>query len=234
MPIILIVLGFLCLIPSHLFFQASNGSSTVGGNFSNLGQYLSGTAGLLFSLAGVILFYTSLTIQRQELALQRIELRKTQETLAAQKDEMAKQNEAHAKAQFDNRFFNMLKLLVDLRASFDINAKDENSLFQSRISHLAYRWIKNQDQQGGELANSTLNFYYGTYSSYFSAINAIINLVSSNSILKVENHEEYYALLLATLSNNERSVIHMASLATNVLSASVRQNLSLLVDHLGK
>lgn len=99
--------------------------------FEQYGTFIAGAVGSLWALAGVLLFYVALKDQRKDfetnrenLELQREELKHNTEELKAQREEFEKQNETlrlqHetlTHQQFENTFFQLLKMFDDVRKS---------------------------------------------------------------------------------------------------------------------
>ncbi len=69
-----------------------------------VGDFFGGTTVGLLSLASIIFVIAAIVMQKEELALQREEVRKTREEYEVTNQTMKKQ-------QFENTFFNMLKVL---------------------------------------------------------------------------------------------------------------------------
>lgn len=110
---VLIVLSILCVISGlivtiyffkHLHAQfeiISDGGKLDLGASGSTGDFIGGLVGTIWSLAGVFLFFLALRLQSKELGLQIQELKETKKVFITQ--------------QFENTFFNLLKVQQEIR-----------------------------------------------------------------------------------------------------------------------
>lgn len=110
---ILLFLSITCVIAGlvvaiHFFKQVHNqyeiitsGATIDIGASGSSGDFIGGIVGTIWSLAGVLLFFLALRLQSKELSLQIKELKETRIVFTTQ--------------QFENTFFNLLKVQQDIR-----------------------------------------------------------------------------------------------------------------------
>lgn len=79
-----------------------------------VGDFIGGVVGALWSFTGVLLFYMSLRLQRKEFELQRDELSQTRE-------EFKNQNNTLRLQRFENTFFNLISLHHQIVNSIDFD-----------------------------------------------------------------------------------------------------------------
>jgi hypothetical protein len=79
-------------------------------NLNELGDFLGGVVGPLFSLAGLIIIYVAFLGQKQQLLLQQQELKATREELAGQRKQLELQNRQTKKRNYENTFFRVITL----------------------------------------------------------------------------------------------------------------------------
>lgn len=77
---------------------------------TDLGEFWGGAAGSLWALSGLLFIYVSYLGQKEEIELQRIELKNNVRELEGQKEQLRLQNETMMKQQFENTFFELLKI----------------------------------------------------------------------------------------------------------------------------
>lgn len=99
---------------------------TFGDMFGGINALFSGLA-----FSGVIY---AIILQKKELTLQRKELRMTRKELKGQKKEMALQNETLLKQNFENTFFQLLRLHGDIVSSIDLVRNEGNKNHPTRIT----------------------------------------------------------------------------------------------------
>lgn len=144
---ILIILGFIIIVASIVVYKYShpfNAELPVDSSLlDSFGSFIAGSAGTLWALAGVILFYVALNEQREDLKisretlalevkaleeqseallLQKKEFELTRIELEGQKQEFKLQNQTLRLQQFENTFFNLLKVQQEIRAHLEIQS----------------------------------------------------------------------------------------------------------------
>lgn len=98
-----------------------------------VGDFIGGVVGALWSFTGVLLFYLSLRLQRKEFELQRDELSQTREEFKTQNNTLRLQ-------RFENTFFNLISLHHQIVNSIDFDiyeGKKYNSMSLSEQGRLA-------------------------------------------------------------------------------------------------
>jgi len=115
--------------------------SEEGLGLNEFGDYLGGTVASCWALAGLFFIYVAflgqkveMIYQREELKLTRNELEATREELKGQREQMELQNENLRTQNFENTFFQLLKLfgqisslmIVDIWKVEDLNTQEGN------------------------------------------------------------------------------------------------------------
>ncbi len=172
-----------------------------------------GAVNALFSgLAFASLVYT-IFLQKRELELQRQELALTRAELEGQKLQLIKQDEVLRLQNFENTFFQLLKLLNDIINSIDRHNRDGDvtrgrDCFNSFYQHLRdyYTHVKRQKESHDELLHIRHSYaqFYEDYQSelghYFRTLYNIIKFVRNSDI---PNKTFYTYLVRAQLSSQE-------------------------------
>lgn len=186
---------------------------TFGDMFGAVNALFSGLAfaGLIFTIWQ----------QRIELRLQRQALKATQHELAGQKAQMEAQNRTLRRQNFENTFFQLLRLHNDIVNSIDLVDKDDSNrvtkgrdcfhIFYSRFRR-AYKIRPKQEDARQVSVQVQLNEiymeFYRSHSSelghYFRSLYNIVKFVKNN---EVENKSLYTNLVRAQLSSFELLLI---------------------------
>lgn len=174
-----------------------------------------GAVNALFSgLAFAGLIYT-IWLQRIELRLQRRELEATRHELAGQKAQMEAQNRTLRRQNFENTFFQLLRLHNDIVNSIDL--VDENNritkgrdcfqTFYSRLRKVHKSKANLQDTDVISIRTQLNVIYLEFYSSHSSELGhyfrSIYNIVKFVKNSEVENKSLYTNLVRAQLSSYE-------------------------------
>lgn len=193
--------------------------STERGTFGDM----FGAVNALFSGLAFVGVVFAILLQSNELRLQRKELKLTRDELEGQKLQLEAQNQTLKKQNFENTFFELLRLQNDITNSIDL--VDENNrvtkgrdcfkVFYERFKKL---WGRNVVQFQGnselERINKTyLAFYEGHQSEfghYFRSMYNIIKLVDSSPI---EDKRLYTNFIRAQLSSFELALLFYNSLS---------------------
>lgn len=116
-------------------------------NLGDLGDYLGGSVGSVWSLAGLIFVYVAFLGQRKQLLMQQLELQNSQVEvkytrleLQGQREEMMQQNETMKIQKFENTFFNMLQLHHQIVAEIDIIKREEFQRGDSAYSRITRKY----------------------------------------------------------------------------------------------
>lgn len=176
-----------------------------------------GAVNALFSaLAFAAIIYT-IFLQRKELALQRQELAFTRVELEGQKLQLVAQNEVLRIQNFENTFFQLIKLLNDIISSIDLqdsggNVTSGRDCFNAFFTRLKVSYVKakRDNPQVDEQQVATIayeNFYkrhQGEIAHYFRTLYNIIKFVHGSEI---KNKKFYTNLVRAQLSNQELLIL---------------------------
>lgn len=173
-----------------------------------------GAVNALFSgLAFGSLIYT-IFLQRHELRLQREELGLTRKELKGQKLQLSAQNEVMKIQNFENTFFQMLKLLNDIINAIDIQSNDKVTrgrdcfvIFLRRLEYEHHKYKKDlnySDRSVLDLIKLGYRDFYlirqGEVGHYYRTLYNIIKFIKES---KVKNKTFYTNLVRAQLSNQE-------------------------------
>ncbi|MBU1237974.1 MAG: putative phage abortive infection protein [Gammaproteobacteria bacterium] len=176
-----------------------------------------GAINALFSgLAFASLVYT-VFLQRRELTLQRQELSLTRSELEGQKLQLSAQNDVLRIQNFENTFFQLLKLLNDIVNSIDLVGSDSNVIrgrdcfntFFRRFRN-AYNYSKKDHPNDDACARALIAYeiFYkdiqGEIGHYFRTLYNIIKFVHQSDI---QNKRFYTNLVRAQLSSQELSLL---------------------------
>lgn len=159
-------------------------------NASKIGDFIGGFTGALFTLTGVILLY---------------------ETLAFQRRELAESRRVFEKQQFDNSFFELLRLYNDIIGK--ISFKESRKIYRGRDFFKLYKEkLQEQFRPKKVLSfnrkNATALFekfyveHHDSLSVYFRTLYRLYSLIDE-SIIKESEKATYSKILRAQLSESE-------------------------------
>lgn len=228
------IFGLLIFILSIILFnngETYNATQKINSDkFGDLGSFISGAVGALWTLVSVLLFYITLRLQRKELALQRDELELTRGELQGQKNQMIQQNMTLRNQQFENTFFQLLSLYNSIVNSLDLrdrstkaittSGRDCFEVFYKRLKNYLYYEIQNTGGKTKEATiDQTINAYDKLYnddksdmSHYFRTVYHIFKFIDKSEI---ENKKQYIAITRAQLSSYEQVLIFYNCLHDN-------------------
>ncbi len=181
-----------------------NETGVFGDSFGALTALFSGLA-----FAGMMI---TVLLQKDELALQRRELELTRVELYGQKEQMKAQNETLRKQNFENTFFELLRLQNEITNSIDIReggelleGRDCFERFYSRLANNIHhsRNKGTEDFSAGILNSAYRNFYDGNESDIGHYFRTLYNLVAFVHEGEIENKRLYTNLIRAQLSTFE-------------------------------
>ncbi|MBF0376015.1 MAG: putative phage abortive infection protein [Desulfamplus sp.] len=196
----LMILIFFVWLISGITLNGVDERGTFGDMFGAINALFSG-----FAFAGVIF---AILLQRQELELQRKELELTRNELEGQKLQLQAQNETFKLQNFENTFFQLLRLHNEIINSIDLTSKDRVTagrdcfvIFYSRFkNNYMGQKNKNPSLEPSEIYN---NFYPNIgheIGHYFRYLYNIIKFVKRSS---VADKRFYTNLVRAQLSDAE-------------------------------
>lgn len=191
---------------------------TFGDMFGAVNALFSGLA-----FAGVIY---AIMLQRKELQLQRFELRLTRDELSGQKEQLRAQNETLKQQNFENTFFQLLRLHNDIVASIKLRdvalelrgavpitpvAIEGRGCFETIFSRLKRHAVGFQNHVIGTDSERINTMYLAFYPEieadlghYFRSLYNIVKFVDSSS---AENKRIYTNLVRAQLSKYELAIL---------------------------
>ncbi len=186
---------------------------TTRGQFGDL---FGGLNTLFSGLAFSALIY-AIYLQHKELKLQRLELKQTREELKGQKLQLEAQNETMQKQNFENTFFELLRLHSELVRSIELlNHKHGEAIvtkgrncfkyFYKRFrSHfIAFSTTGNKLDQIAKANDRLFEEHQADLGHYFRNLYNIIKFVKSSA---VEDKRLYTNLIRAQLSSNELALL---------------------------
>lgn len=205
--ILLVVVTSLWALSGFALYN-TNDRGTFGDMFGAINALFSG-------LAFASIIYT-IFLQREELKLQREELGLTRNELNGQKMQMSAQNEVLKLQNFENTFFQLIRLLNDTVREIDVNngsrlytGKDSFNFFLGTINRY-YSVLKKTESTliESEIIDGAYKKFYeshqGDLGHYFRTLYNIIKFVHYSAI----NDKKFYTnLVRAQLSNQELIVI---------------------------
>lgn len=177
-----------------------------------------GAVNSLFSgLAFATLIYT-IYLQTHAIKLQQIELEETREELRGQKEYLGAQNEVLKTQNFENTFFQLLKLLNEITDAVyisrttnkNIHGKQSFEILYTKLSDRRNKVIeegvgnKTKDEVIVEVCNYIFQLYQDDFGHYFRTLYNIIKLVKESN---VSNKKFYTNLVRAQLSNIEVQIL---------------------------
>jgi hypothetical protein len=154
-----------------------------------IGDFIGGLSGTLFTLVGVVLLF---------------------ETLALQRDELAESRKVFEKQQFDNTFFNLLNVYQEVVKSLHFDSLGINigkAFFEEKRKKF-YEEFAAVDKYTNNRRNAKIKyieFYTSTKeqtANYFRTIYRIFKFISKSDISPKEK-TEYTKILRAQLSESE-------------------------------
>lgn len=175
---------------------------------------------LFTGLAFALLIYTA-KLQRDELELQRDELAETREEIRQQKEHLAAQNDVLRIQNFENTFFQLLRLLGDISESVNIpnqfipGKKSEGKEAFIHLFSLLNKHFEKRINDGlgegktkNEVAEICCTEFFSRHQDvlghYFRTLYNLIKLVKESQI---SNKRLYTNLIRAQLTNTEVMVI---------------------------
>ncbi len=203
--LLLVAFVFVCWILTWYLLKDIDDRGTFGDMFGSVNALFSG-------LAFVGLIYAIL-LQRNELELQREDLKHTREELKGQKEALSAQNETAIQQNFDNTFFQLLRLHNDIVNAIDVRDENRRSTSTGRDCFLEFYNHLNKMHMGTRKVDSGdelerielfFNAHYSKYQSdlghYFRNLYNIVKFVDNSS---VPDKRLYTNLVRAQLSSYE-------------------------------
>lgn len=182
-----------------------------------------GAVNALFSGLAFVGVIFAILLQSNELKLQRKELKFTRDELKGQKVQLEAQNSTLRKQNFENTFFELLRLHNDITNAIDL-VDENNKITKGRdcfkIFHTRFKklWGRNIESLKGsseaERINKTYVAFYEEHQSefghYFRSLYNIVKFIDNS---QVEDKKFYTNLVRAQLSSFELSLLFYNSLS---------------------
>ncbi len=193
-----VIIWFLIqLLVVENYFNSNNPVNLTG--IGQIGDFIGGLSGTLFTLVGVVLLF---------------------ETLALQRTELAESRKVFEKQQFENTFFNLLNLYQEITKSMHV---DDFDLYTEK-THSGKDFFKQQklkfysdfnpkdkfSKNRKEATKNYMKFYVETKEQtahYFRTLYRIFRFISSSEFTEVEKMN-YAKIVRAQLSESELFFIY--------------------------
>lgn len=217
--IIIIILAVLAgiIVLSFYFYNFTGGLSDEQANWGAFGDYIGGALNPIFSFFALIAILLTIVVQSRELNLSTIELTKSAEALKEQSKTLTTQN-------FENTFFQMIRLHNDIVNGIDLRDNKGNvttqgrdcfKVFYERRFSRKYN-IKYNEQLGASILDIVQTSYQGFFNEnqgeighYFRNLYTIIRYIDDST---VSDKKKYIRIIRAQLSSYEIALLFYNSL----------------------
>lgn len=175
------------LATGYFLVGDKTGRGTFGDMFGTINALFSGLA-----FAGVIY---AILLQRKELKYQREELKLTRMELKGQKQQLEAQNTTLKKQNFENTFFQLLRLHNELTTSIEhrstghVTGRKCFDLFYKQLIDIYKNLNKNKLIEADQRNKAYLDFYernHNQVSHYFRNLYAIVKFIENSEVGDVE------------------------------------------------
>lgn len=176
-----------------------------------IGDMFGVSAAIFSGLAFVCIIWT-LIVQRDELKLQREELKLTREEIEGQKKQIEAQNKALGKQNFENTFFQLLRLQSEMVNAIDLRGRGINDVTTGRDcmkvfwGRLSSKYNEHDLQQAPDRLAEAYKQWYGVHhhemGHYFRNLHELLSLVDRSAYCDGEK-SFYVGLVRAQLSTYE-------------------------------
>jgi Putative phage abortive infection protein len=207
-------------------WNPNNDYGTFGDMFGAVNALFSGLAFACLIFA-TLMQREELKLQRKELQLARREAAATREEIKGQREQAVVQNQTLKKQQFENTFFEFVRLLrstaADLHSPFDslaVGQRAFENLVDAATSEL-YSYPTKNLESIRESYNRRRRTIEIAANSYFRTLAGTLGLIQ---ISEIENKQFYADILNATLSNSEL-VLTMLFVEEYAVSPSLQASL---------
>lgn len=157
-----------------------------------------------FAFAGVLI---TLALQSKELQYQRLELEQTREELKGQKEQLFNQNETFKKQNFENTFFHLLELQIDIVNSIDFQkgtSRGTTTITKGRDCFVTfYDRFKKAYESERDIKSAFRKFYDSNHfnlSHYFRSTKRIFEFIDEST---VDNKDIYLKTVISQFSDQE-------------------------------
>ena len=183
-----------------------------------LGDFYGGSVASIWALSGVFFIYVAFLGQKLQLINQQTEIKLTRDEIKEQRDVMKSQSITLKIQQFDNTFFNMLKIhhIIVENVSYSENISGLESFnsfkrdFDERIQELKTKNEPSIQNCFSSYYNEILLKEIGHYCNNF---HSILKFITSFNFKYLNNHEindlknEYYSIYFSQMSNSELTIL---------------------------
>lgn len=225
-------LVFTIVITSYIINFYDIPISKDSGTWGTFGDFIGGTLNPIFAFLSFIALLYTIKLQSNELKASREELELTRDELARSADTQKEQSESIKLQNFENTFFNMLKLHTEIIDKMIIREKSKQSIYEKfAIDTVILEIEKNRDFIGKEVISilfvafeeyiikkdSSIDIrkaytqFYKEFNDllghYFRNIYQILKYIESQKDEKLINKKFYSNILRAQLSNSELALL---------------------------
>lgn len=217
---IFIIIGILIFTSGITLYIISYKDPQQFYNLDALGDFLSGSVASLWSLAGLFLIYVAFLGQKQQILNQQIELlysqlelQHTRQELEGQKLEMKEQNITLKRQRFENTFFQLIRNLLDIINSMDVENESGETVIGRDSFEEIYNslYLKLYRKPGSDVnvdLQTVLERYETIYKQYQSDLGhyyrSLLNILEFiHNSKDVEDKQLYTNIVREQLSSNE-------------------------------
>jgi len=212
LSIIVIIALFLAIVVSITYFNKFDGNlSNEQAHWGEFGDYIGGVLNPIFGFLALIALLMTISLQATELKLTREELKNSSDALNAQNKTLITQN-------FENSFFQMLRLHNDIVNSIDfvrgggtrqVVTTSGRDCFPVMLERLISRYESNKLIDDEKLkTEQSYNIFYDSLqvelAHYFRYLFNIFKFIHNSEI---SNKRFYSNLIRAQLSNHELVIL---------------------------
>ena len=203
---------------------------TKKGEWGTFGDFIGGTLNPLFALFSLFAIIYTIKIQTEELELSRKELEETKEELKEsriaqqeQSDSLKLQNQATKLQMFENTFFQLISVFIELKRNITSNKTERvNGLVGRELKSDSVIITLNSIETITSFVKEINNKYLGNYNdfnkdyeaitgSYFGQIYQIIKFIETSNI---DKKEKYSDIFRAQFTKNELEFLFYHCLGT--------------------
>ena len=208
------LLGLICIVSTFTYYKYTFRNFKIDANvedFGQFGDFIGGTLNpILAFLSFMALLYT-IKIQTDELKLSREELEATRSELKGsriaqqeQSDSLKLQNQATKLQMFENTFFQLISVFIELKRNITSNKRERvNGLVGKELKSDSVIITLNSIETITSFVKEINNKYLGNYNdfnkdyeaitgSYFGQIYQIIKFIETSNIDKKEKYSDIF------------------------------------------
>lgn len=211
--IVVIVAFVLAIFVTSMYFYNFNGNlSSSNGDWGTFGDFVGGSLNPIFAFLGLIALLLTIILQSKELQNSTNELARSTSALKKQGELLDKQN-------FENTFFQMVKLHNDIINAIDLRKRSNNELlaqgrdcFKKFYERFQYKYSVSSKDLSSEgdltiIEDSYTKFFnekQHEIGHYFRNLYVIFKFIDESNI---EDKKQYTRIIRAQLSTYEQALL---------------------------